>query len=294
MVLPNFLLVGAARSGSTYLYHALRQHPDVFLPERKELQYFSNTVTENNGIVDINDYARHFAPASGQTAIGEMSPDYLYAESAAQWIAQHLPRVKLLVILRNPTTRAYSHYWHNIRKSYEHIRKRKETLTFEEAIRCEPERLAAGSHNDRLFYSYVDRGFYLRQIERYAACFPRDQMHIVLMDTLKASPQNALNGICEFLGIAHFTPQREPDTHHAVIPKYPSLHRALTRARIGLADAKLTPAAQLLKSIINALPRTADHPPMKPETQAHLRGVYQDSNVALFDFLGIANPPNWN
>lgn len=294
MTLPNFLLVGTARSGSTFLYRVLRQHPDVYLPARKELVYFSGVYAarRDNGLpFTLDDYRRYFT-AAGQTAIGEMSPNYMYTEWTPRLIAECLPDVKLIFTLRDPVERAYSHYWHNIGRSYDHIQNRKETLTFAEAIQRERERLAGGNHEDKMFYSYVDRGFYMRQIAQFLPLFPRDQMHFILFDELKVNPSGVIADLCKFLDVAPFMPDHAPDTHHAIIPRYIWLHRMLTRLRRSAVGypAPLNLVSRWIKQVQIALPRTDRHPPMRPSTRDQLREGYAAANAELATFLGCKTP----
>jgi|GEM_PF-1480149 len=296
LTLPNFILVGAARAGSTFLYNTLIQHPDVFLPPRKELQYFSAKLEARQHLAqpfDAVEYARFFAAGAGKKAVGEMSPNYMYTEWSARMIASALSEVKLLFVLRDPVERAYSHYWHNIGRSYKHIRKRKETLSFEQALDREAERLRNGSYEDRLFYSYQDRGFYMPQIARFVERFPREQMRFILFDELQRDPVSVIDELCDFLGIERMALGELPDKHHATIPKYLALHRALTRMRMRAVNApppfsKVSRrAARVLKKIIWSLPRTTEYPPMRPETETRLRALFRESNAELAAFLNL-------
>lgn len=106
-MLPNFLIVGAARAGTTSLYYYLKQHPDVFMSPKKEIDFFD---VDKNFEKGLDWYERYFEGYTGQKAIGEASPLYMYLEKVPKRIAKVIPDVKLIFILRNPVDRAYSHY----------------------------------------------------------------------------------------------------------------------------------------------------------------------------------------
>lgn len=172
MVLPNFIIPGAQKSGTTALRIYLAQHPEIFMAN-KEIHFFDNDENYKKG---IEGYEKFFDGWKGEKAIGEKTPNYLYYEKAPERIYKLLPDVKLIFVLRNPVDRAYSHYRHNVRIG-------QETLSFEKAIEKEEERIK----NPRLkkIYSYKDRGKYIIQIKRYAEYFPKSQMLFLLAEDLK-------------------------------------------------------------------------------------------------------------
>lgn len=202
--LPDFLVIGAQKSGTTSLFYYLSQHPDILPSSRKEVCFF-------DGGVDVTDvyakgeqwYRSHF-PYSGQLAgrriTGEASPSYIFNPLVPERIANFIPEAKLIAILRNPTERAVSHYFHEKRKG-------RETLSLEEALRAEESRLAevGQSRNYKnhqfLHASYKSRGRYWEQIERYLQFFPRDQLHILSSEDLFRDPNTALDKVYDFLGM---------------------------------------------------------------------------------------------
>src|SRR5437762_6880111 len=117
-MLPNFLILGAAKSGTTSLYHVLKQHPQVFVTEKKELHFFVKEHWYRRG---MRCYARHFAPARAEhRAVGEATPVYLCHPAAPHRIREHLPEARLIAIVRDPVQRAHSHYWQERRRLNEH------------------------------------------------------------------------------------------------------------------------------------------------------------------------------
>lgn len=201
---PDFLIVGAQKAGTTSLYYALTEHPSIAGAARKEIHFFD--LQYRNG---YDWYLRNFprvAERSGEWLTGEASPYYLMHAAAAERIARHLPDVKLIVVLRDPTQRAISHYFHAVRKG----RERRSLLR---AVREELELMArfGGAVPDQLFddtrfrqNSYVQRGHYLEQLERYFARFPLSQILILMSDDLFANGPSTVGRVFEFLGLHPF------------------------------------------------------------------------------------------
>jgi hypothetical protein len=222
VVLPNFLIIGAAQCGTTTLHSHLREHPDIYLPasKRPEPHFFLKGDEYARGLSHYSE--RHFSEWHGQTAVGEISTSYIYHEAVAERIRMHLPKVKLIAILRNPVDRAYSNYWHTVKSGLE-------TLSFEEAVLTERERTAGIL--DRFWrevqpYAYVGRGFYYKQLSSYLRYFRRERMLILLFDDLVGRPAGVLRDIFGFLGI-----------DEGVVPS--SLDRV--ENRLTSADARMRP-----------------------------------------------------
>ncbi len=120
MALPNFIVIGAAKSGTTSLWHYLISHPDIYMSEIKETNYFSNDLmNRNNPIKTMDDYESLFKGKENYKQLGEVSNSYLtYAEDVAPRIKKAIPECKIIVILRHPVDRLYSRYWHAVRDQY--------------------------------------------------------------------------------------------------------------------------------------------------------------------------------
>ncbi len=191
MTLPNFIICGAQRAGTTSLFHYLKAHPQVYMAPTKEVHFFDLNYEKG-----IDWYEKHFRSSNPEKykAVGEASPFYMYLHEVPERIYRHLPEVKLIFILRNPVDRAYSHYWHEVRMGYE-------WLTFEEALEKEEERLSTGDLHNIRHFSYKDRGKYARQLRNFMKFFSRDQLLILMYDDLKGSPHQVLSRVFEFLGV---------------------------------------------------------------------------------------------
>src|SRR3712207_4104321 len=132
MTLPNFLVIGAMKSGTTALYYYLEQHPEIYMSPVKEPNFFSQENAADT-VTHIGTYEQLFKGASGKKAIGEASHSYLYEPRAAAEIRRYVPKVKLIAILRNPIDRAYSHFLHMVRSGTEPLDDFAQALREEEA-----------------------------------------------------------------------------------------------------------------------------------------------------------------
>ncbi len=214
-VLPNFLIVGTKRGGTTSLWNWLSRHPAV-MPMHPAVQQIKSP-----HYFDINfdrgpDWYRSHFPAQWTVdrlaqrlgcppGIGEASPYYMFHPQAPARISELVPDVKLVILLRDPVKRAYSNYW-------ERLGSGAETLpTFREAIDAEPERLRGeverleadssyySAHHDN--HSYLARGRYLEQLERIYRYFPEDQVLVLRSEDLYADPRAASTQVQQFLGL---------------------------------------------------------------------------------------------
>jgi hypothetical protein len=196
--LPDAVIIGGQKCGTTSLYHYLQQHPAVFRPKKKEIHYF-----DNNYHRELCWYKMHFSYHHDALNF-ESSPYYMFHPKVPERLATVLPSVKLIVMLRDPVARAYSHYWHERRLGHEH-------LSFADAIAAEAERLAGESAklraDDRYHsynhehYSYVARGCYVEQIERWFEHFSKEQFLFVESERFFDDPAGEMARVTQFLGL---------------------------------------------------------------------------------------------
>ena len=210
--LPDFLVIGAAKAGTTALHEYLRQHPEVAMSRRKEPNFFiadeqpprfggpgDRTIINRDVIWRLEDYHRQFAGARAEQVLGEISPRYLGTPGAAERILARLPQARLFAILRQPAERAWSHFRMRRRDGFEPC------ATLEEAIADEPRRIAENWASGR----YLERGAYAAHLEPYLRLFPREHVRVYLYDDLVADPGGLLRSLFDFLGVA---PDFAPDT----------------------------------------------------------------------------------
>ncbi len=217
MILPTFIVGGAPRAGTTFLYEVLDEHPDVFMakPRTPEPKFFLIDDEFQKGLAYYSE--RYFSGALGGrcTAVGEKSTNYLESPVAARRIRTSLPDVKLLFALRNPIERAFSNYLWSTKNGLE-------TLSFEEAIKTEAVRESqyAPEHRYSRPFSYVSRGMYATLLEPFFAAFRPAQIHVVILEDLEDNPQPHLDAIWQYLGVPPYRPQGD-------------LHRRVNTARQG-------------------------------------------------------------
>ncbi|MGH2796046.1 MAG: sulfotransferase [Actinomycetota bacterium] len=184
--LPSFLIVGAAKSGTSSLWHYLREHPDVYVPPRKEINFFDD---HNAFAQGVEWYSGLFTDAGDRKAVGEATPSYLTVPEAAERMASLVPDARLVAILRNPVDRAYSHYLHARYYGLERV-------TFPEAV--ERERTAP---EGAAWPYYLLSGRYLIHLERLVEHFPREQLLVLLLDDLEQDPAGTFRTLCRHLHI---------------------------------------------------------------------------------------------
>ena len=239
-LLPDFLIVGAAKSGTTSLYFYLRQHPSIYMPpDVKEpgfLCFAGRVLPKSNpaepypdlwksAVVDRATYSSLFASAGKDQLVGEATPEYLYLVDQTIATIRTLygeshRGPKLVAVLRNPVERLWSHYWMCLRDGYE-------GLPIDEAI--DPvvihRRLEAGWHPQ---YDYIGYGFYSRAIDAYRKAVGGDRMKVFLFDDLKNDPRAVCAEIFSFLGVdAGFEPDTSTTYNVSGRLRYPWLHHLL-------------------------------------------------------------------
>lgn len=219
---PDFLIVGAQKCGTTSLFHYLSQHPLVYMPEVKEVHFFDLNYQKG-----VKWYLNHFRVPfrfGKQVVAGEASPYYFFHPLVPERVARHLPSVKLIFMLRNPVTRAHSHFYHQKKLGTEALD------SFREAVAREAERIGQEElrlqreeiefSQDFQDFSYVARGMYARQIERWLRFFPMSGMHFIKSEDFYTSPHDELRRVHRFLGIPEIIPE---DINPQNSNEYPAL-----------------------------------------------------------------------
>ena len=195
----SFLVAGVQKGGTWALDAYLREHPELCLPREKELHFFDKDAYFAVDPVDYAPYHAQFEPRPPQRLLGEVTPGYLYWPAAAERIARYNPAMRLIMVLRNPVTRAFSH-WNMARQ------KHREPLSFGDALRAEPERQRSLPAGEAKRFAYVERGFYVRQLERLWRHFPVAQTLLFKSEELFEKPAEVLGRIAVFLDVAPFPP----------------------------------------------------------------------------------------
>jgi Sulfotransferase domain len=224
--LPDFLILGAQKAGTTALYAYLRWHPQITGPSWKEVSYFDRHYGRGR-----RWYRGHFPARSGERLVGEASPGYLFHPLAPERVAETVPGAKLIALLRDPVDRALSHYHHEVALG-------REPLSFEDALDAEPERTRGEEEHlvrEPGYWSapwwdhtYLARGRYAEQLERWLAVFRREQLLVLASEELAADPGRTYARVLEFLG----APRHELESYPRVYEQAYAEMRADTRRRL--------------------------------------------------------------
>lgn len=202
MVMPNFLIIGAAKAGTTSLYYYLNQHPQIYMSSVKEPRFFAlegeklNFQNPDQGInhtsvTSLDEYCALFNEVTDEMAIGEASPLYLYSTKATERIKHYIPDAKLIAILRDPVQRAFSCYTHLVRENYE-------KLSFEQGLKEEEQRI---QKNWAHLWHYKHGGYYYKQLKRYFDTFPAEQIKVFLYEELNTDSVAVVQDTLRFLGV---------------------------------------------------------------------------------------------
>lgn len=187
--LPTVFLAGCQKTASTWIYHCFKEHPEVFVPEKDALHFF--TINHFRG---LDWYAKLYEQAASNQVLVDPTPSYIRDPKAAQRIFEYNSDAKLIFSLRNPIDRAFSHYWHMKRKGLI-------SYTFEDAVSY------GGFGNIDLYQNWIQSGMYLEQLQPFIDLFPRDQLKVVLFEDLKTDPKAFIQEIFQFMDIeASFEP----------------------------------------------------------------------------------------
>lgn len=193
----DFVVAGTQKGGTSTLAAYLDEHLDVCMPTVKEVHFFDKDQYFGAQVDDYTFYQSHFDAGQALRVVGDATPTYMHSESAPQRIARYNPAMKFIMLLREPGERAYSHW--NMQ-----VKKQRETLSFEDAIRGEADRLGATAPERRGRWSYVDRGRYSAQLLRVWQHFPREQTLVLRSDDFKSDEAAVLARVASFLGIGQF------------------------------------------------------------------------------------------
>ena len=291
-ILPNFLIVGAAKCGMSSLYYSLKQNPEVFMSNPKEPDFFFAQFSKipTNGIGDdgynivqnFDEYCRLFENSTGKKAIGEASHTNLYYyRKTIPLIKQYLGDTKIIIIIRNPVERAFAAY-------AELTLEGREFLSFEEALRQEPKRIAEGW---RPTWYYQDLGFHTHQVKAYIDNF--SAVKVCLFDDLKRQPVAFIQELYSFLEVDDtFIPDMTTNYNISGVPKSKLFKSLFSRKpplqsivsflgkRIFTEDGWSSMREKLKGKLLD---KSAT---IKPETKHYLENLYRHDIVKLQNLIG--------
>jgi sulfotransferase family protein len=266
--LPNFLIVGAPRCGTTSLSSYLSGHPDVFIAPQKEVHYFDHYHRRGD-----DWYRAQFTGSRSRRLVGEASPSYMFEEEAMERMARLVPDAKLVAILREPVARMYSAYW--FRKELAG-----EEQTFEQAI--EEEQRPDFTPRKRLPL-LLTHSTYLPALERVCRYYPRSSLQVHLLDDLRVAPEETFGSLCGFLGIDASV--KPPKLGKAVNRTHRLRSRRLYRSMVRMRAWRRLPfRLGYALDEWNRVPFT--YPDMDPATKDRLHAMFAERNAALAAWLG--------
>ena len=280
--LPNFLILGTQKAGTSALNHYLKEHPQIYMSGVKEPGFFDfegrkvdfcgpgDRQAYRSAIADISAYQNLFQEVRDEIAIGEATTWYLQSETAPARIKHHLPDVRLIVILRNPVERAFSAYVHALRDNVEPI------ADFAQALAAESDRIKA---NWGYLWRYQQMGFYAQQLKRYYQYFDRDRLKIYLYEDFNRSPQVVLQDIYQFLSVDDcLIPQVFTRHNISGIAKNPSLDRFLYQRNNSVKNLlKPMIPLQLRRRMVNYLRvKNRVKPQLSPAIATQLKSVFRE------------------
>lgn len=284
-MLPNFIVIGAAKAGTTALYWYLAEHPAVFMSPVKETNYFAfgldgegrplygDPDVHRFPVKSLSEYERLFADAGEATAVGEASPIYLECPQAAGRIRELLPAARIICSLRQPVDRAYSDYQMYLRRR---------------GRRLDPGRdLTATSVWARPDSRWMQLGRYYEQLSRYFDAFPRSHIHVSLLDDLKRNPLELTQDVFRFLQIdPAFVPDFE--TRHAIggVPASPLLEGIFTSSALRSAVGPWVPklGANWVRRLRTRTMRQAPH--LRAELRTELTRHFRDDIARTSQLIG--------
>ncbi|MDO8471293.1 MAG: sulfotransferase domain-containing protein [bacterium] len=184
----DFICIGPERSGTTWLYQCLKEHPDFCLSEPKEINFFNSSQSfwrkdmagETNYTKGLEWYQKHFGHCPDGKIVGEITPAYIHSQEVPERIVQNFPDVKLIAILRNPIERLYSHYMYTKMKGFY------ELPSFEEVIEKEK--------------AFVEESAYFKHLQNYLKYFSKKKILITIFEDIEGNPEVFIKEILSFLG----------------------------------------------------------------------------------------------
>jgi Sulfotransferase family len=304
--LPNFLIVGTGKAGTTSLYNYLQQHPQIYMSPVKEPCYFASEIRAANlserirrhvGVQsrelpkvlndgapvtpfgwiaeEWEDYVRLFRGANGEKAIGEATAAYLWSATAAANIHARLPQAKIVMILRDPAERAFSQYLHQLSVGLT-------GSTFREHLK---ECARDGERKLSTVYPFLEIGLYHQQVKRFLGLFPRDQIRIYWYEEAWRQPANLLADVFRFLDVdAAFQPDLSRKSHQRRAPRWVGPHHFLKKSGAWYPLKALVPA-RLISPLRQIAFRLGKSLTMQPEDRRYLIDYYRDDIQRLASLL---------
>jgi len=290
----DFLIIGAQKSGTTTLYDWLGQHPDIFLPETKEVLYFAYDDFYRQGEKYLDVFYKKY---SAQKVAGGAYVHLMYFPHVVQRIFNYNPHMKIIAVIRNPIDRAYSAYWFARSNGWESCN------TFEDALDREKERIH-GSYTERAELTYLGHGKYAEQLQYFFDAFGSEKMMVVFTEDLRFHPGEVFDQVLKFLGLSSIGNSFDlsQDSNRSNAARLPALQKFLLSKEAWYknlgrrwlpASLRMWIRTRFTEKIISLNRRPFEYPPMKPDTRKMLVDYYKPQNEKLEKLIG-AYPVSWD
>ena len=280
--LPNFFIVGAPKAGTTSLYFYLKRHPEVFMSSIKEPNYFAydETVKQNlyhkeKGVGKFEEYCDLFSTANGHhRAVGEASVSYLFYPKVPPRIKKLVPDARIIISLRNPVDRAYSHYFMEHKLGY--VNASMEDIVFKRTKH---------KYAHLWYQQYVELGLYYEQVKRYLDTFGRDQVAVFIYDEITEDMQGSIATLLKFLGLdAEELPGLEGKFNTYSTPRNKFFHLLYSQKKLRTFARKLLPSdsVERIKSLFLTRHKKIE---IQPATVSALKEIYKPDIMKLEKLL---------
>jgi hypothetical protein len=296
--IPDFFIVGHAKSGTTALYEMLRRHPQIYMPDLKETRYFARELHPRSQAGKrkqpdtLEEYLALFAAAEPAQRTGEASPSYIRSDEAAARIARLRPDARIIAILREPTSFLRSLHLQLLRAHVETETDLRRAIALEETRRREKEHSDGGVHQGLMYSEHVR---YVAQLQRLGAAFPSEQVLVLIYDDFRADNEETVRRVLQFLDVDATVPIEITEANPTESLRSPRIYRLVRSLYLGRG-----PAARAIKSATKTVtPRRLRHQaiavqrraqrgkpsPPDPALTLELRRRFKGEVVALSEYL---------
>ncbi len=287
-MIPNLFIVGAPKAGTTSLYYYLAEHPDIFMSTPKEINYFSKSELDKQGLYykdlklkNIADYESLFKNAIHKKVIGEASVSYLFYPEIPKKIFEYNPKAKIIILLRNPVDRGFSHYSMDLKLG-------KVKVPFDKII----SKTESIKYLNLFYQQYFELGLYYNQVKRYMDTFGRDQVKIILTEYLNNDINKTLGTIFNYLDIPNMNiPGVKTKYNVNREPKSNALNKlySINTLRLAISSTLSINKKECVKKIFFT---DKNKPKIAPKTKEYLKHIYKPDIIKLESLIS-RNLSSW-
>ena len=282
-MLPNFFIVGAPKAGTTSLYHYLKKHPQVYMSPIKEPNFFSfeETVKQNlyykeKGIENYEEYQKLFSGVNNEKAVGEASVSYLFYSMVPRLIKETVGDAKIIILLRNPVDRAFSHYYMDCKFRY--IKRPFEDVLYQRTN---------GAISKLYYQQYIELGLYYNQVKRYIDIFGRSEVKIFLYEEIELDIKKVITEVFDFLGVDKtFTPDLNKKYNSYLVPRNSIVSTLYSQRGLRNVARRILPKRKIerIKKIFFSDKKNNE---VKIETISYMRELYKPDIQKLESLLDL-------